>query len=339
MLDPALALYSRAETEYLLREDPRITHRSLYYDILGAMASGASTASSIGSLLGGERGAMTHPLDILESTGYVTRSEDILRPRKPKLTLTDPIVRFNQLITLPYAPLIEDGHAAEAWSAGRPTFHAKILGPHFEELTRIWTRRHARDEADGLEIGPVGSAEIYDAKTRTKHEVDVLALAPGERPHSPRARITLLGEAKATLSPRGPTDLDRLDRIRTLIGEQGHDVHDTKLALFSLHGFDRNLHAAAAARDAVLLIELSHLRWLTPRGDGSRPLIVRAARWAYALPCVRTCAWQTAATAQLVRHSKIRSGCAPTAPAPSRGRHERDRQRPSRLSLPLPRVC
>lgn len=259
VLDPALALYSRAETEYLLREDPRITHRTLYYDILSALASGASTASGIGSLLGRERGAMARPLEVLESTGYVTRSEDILRPRKPTLTLTDPIVRFNQLITLPYAPLIEDGHAADAWSSGRPAFHSKILGPHFEDLTRVWTRRYARDETDGLEIGPVGSAEISDAKTRTKHEVDVLALASGERPQSPRSRVTLLGEAKATLSPRGPADLDRLDRIRTLIGEQGHDVRDAKLAVFSLHGFDRNLQAAAAARDDVLLIGLNQI--------------------------------------------------------------------------------
>jgi uncharacterized protein len=259
VLDPALALYSRAETEYLLREDPRITHRSLYYDILGAMAAGAGTASSIGSLLGRERGAMAHPLDVLESTGYVTRSEDILRPRKPTFTLTDPIVRFNQLITLPYAPLIEDGHAAQAWSAGRPTFHSKILGPHFEELTRVWTRRYARGETDGLEVGLVGSAEISDAKTRTKHEVDVLALAPGERPQSPRARIALLGEAEATITPRGPADLDRLDRIRALMGEQGHDVGDAKLALFSLHGFDRNLRAAAAARGDVLLIGLTEM--------------------------------------------------------------------------------
>jgi hypothetical protein len=261
VLDPTLALYSRAETEYLLREDPRITHRSLYYDVLGAMASGASTASSIGSLLGRERGAMTHPLDVLESTGYVTRSEDVLRPRKPTFTLTDPLVRFNQLITLPYAPLIEDGHAADAWSAGRPTFHSKILGPHFEELARVWTRRYARDETDALGIGPVGSAEISDARTRTKHEVGVLALAPGERPRSPRARIALLGEAKAkaTLRPRGPADLDRLDRIRALIGEQGHDVREAKLALFSLHGFDRNLQAAAAARGDVLLVGLGEI--------------------------------------------------------------------------------
>ncbi|WP_051451394.1 hypothetical protein [Actinospica robiniae] len=110
-----------------------------------------------------------------------------------------------------------------------------------------------------MEIGPVGAAEISDAKTRTKHEVDILALAQRARPQSPRARIALLGKAKATLSPRGPADLDRLDRIRTLIGEQGHDVRDAKLALFSLHGFDRNLQAAAAARRDVLLVGLSHL--------------------------------------------------------------------------------
>jgi hypothetical protein len=91
------------------------------------------------------------------------------------------------------------------------------------------------------------------------HEVDVLALAPGERPQSPRARIALLGEAKATLSPRGPADLNRLDRIRTLIGGQGHDVRAAKLALFSLHGFDRNLQAAAAAREDVLLIGLNQI--------------------------------------------------------------------------------
>ena len=132
VLDPALALHSRAETE--------------------------GTASSIGSLLGRERGAMTHQLDVLESTSYVTRSEDMLQPRTPTPTLTDPIVRFSQLITLPFVPLIEDGRAAVAWAAGHPTFHAKILGPHFEEPARFWTGRHARDEADGLEIGPQYSA-------------------------------------------------------------------------------------------------------------------------------------------------------------------------------------
>ena len=259
VLDPALALYSRSETEYLLREDPRITQRTLYYDILSALAGGASTASEVGSLLGRERSAMTHPLGVLQSTGYVTRSEDLLRPRKPTLTLIDPIVRFNQLIALPYAQLIDDGHAAEAWLAGLPTFHSKILGPHFEELTRVWTRRFARNEIPDLPVGPVGSAEVSDARTRTKHEIDVLALAPGERPQSPRSRIAVIGEAKATISPRGLADVERLEHIRTLLAEQGYQTQDAKLALFSLHGFDRNLTAAAAQRTDLVLVGLDTL--------------------------------------------------------------------------------
>lgn len=120
-------------------------------------------------------------------------------------------------------------------------------------------RRYARAEVEGLDVGPTGSAEISDARTRTKHEVDVLALAPGERPRSPHSRIALLGEAKATLTPRGTGDLDRLDRIRILVGEQGHDVRDARLAIFSLHGFDRNLLDAASARADVLLVGLDRI--------------------------------------------------------------------------------
>ena len=36
-------------------------------------------------------------------------------------------------------------------------------------------------------------------------------------------------------------------------------MRKAKLALFSLHGFDRDLQAAAAAREDVLLIGLNHL--------------------------------------------------------------------------------
>lgn len=50
LLNPGRAIYSRTETEYLLREDPRITQHTLYYDIRGAVAlaspSGAMRAQS-----------------------------------------------------------------------------------------------------------------------------------------------------------------------------------------------------------------------------------------------------------------------------------------------------
>ncbi|MEU3996999.1 ATP-binding protein [Streptomyces fungicidicus] len=259
LLDPGRAVYSRTETEYLLREDPRITQHTLYYDILTAIAQGATTPSKIGAALERQRNAVTHPLDVLESTGYIQREQDILRPRHPVITLADPVIRFNQLITLPQAATVEQGFAEEAWQAAAPTFNSKILGPHFEDLARAFTRRYAHTLLPGGLPGPVGTTEVADPGARTKHEVDVIALALGERPQAPRARIALLGEAKATAARRGTGDLRRLERIRTLLAGQGYDTTGTTLALFSLHGFYPDLIESAAGRDDLLLVDLPGL--------------------------------------------------------------------------------
>jgi AAA+ ATPase superfamily predicted ATPase len=264
LLDPGRAVYSRTETEYLLREDPRITQHTLYYDILTAIADGATTPSKIGAALQRQRTAVTHPLDVLASTGYIQREQDILRSRHPAITLADPVVRFNQLIALPQAATIEQGFAEEAWQAAAPTFNSKILGPHFEDLARTFTRRYAHTLLpDGLP-GPVGTTEVADPGARTKHEVDVLALALGERPQSPRARVALLGEAKATAARRGTGDLKRLEHIRGLLAGQGHDTTGTTLALFSLHGFHPDVVETAEQRDDLLLVDLRGLYGIEP---------------------------------------------------------------------------
>jgi hypothetical protein len=156
--------------------------------VLTAVARGQHTPSKIGATLGRERGAVTHPLDVLESAGYLQREADILRTRHSVITLTDPVIRFNQLITLPAAPGIEAGQAATAWANARHTYQSNILGPHFEQLA-------------------------------------------------------LLGEARATVSRRGVKDLERLDHIRALLTDQGHDASRATLALFSLHGFHPDLPA------------------------------------------------------------------------------------------------
>lgn len=259
LLNPGRAIYSRAETEYLLREDPRITQHTLYYDILTAIARGATTPTKIGAALGRQRNAVAHPLDILESTGYIHREQDLLRPRHPVITLADPVIRFNQLITLPQAAAVEQGFAERIWKASTPTFNSKILGPHFETLARTWTLQHAHAILpDGLP-GPVGTTEIPDPGARTKHEVDVIALAFGERPQSPRTRIALLGEAEATASRRGMGDLQRLERVRDLLTEQGHDTSGVTLALFSLYGFHADVVELARERRDLLLVDLETL--------------------------------------------------------------------------------
>jgi hypothetical protein len=269
VLEPGRAVYSRTETEYLLREDPRITQHTLYYDILTAIAQGASTPTKIGAALARQRNAVTHPLSVLESTGYLQREQDVLRTRHPVITLTDPVVRFNQLVTLPQASAIEEGFAEQAWQASVPTFNSKVLGPHFENLARAWTRQFAHTVLPGGLPGPVGTTEVPDPAARTKHEIDVLALAFGERLQAPRARIALIGEAKATAARRGTGDLERLEHIRGLLAEQGHEAAHATLALYSLHGFHPDLLDLTARRSDVLLVDLPALYGIGPVRGGT----------------------------------------------------------------------
>src|SRR5262249_45307577 len=136
LLDPGRALYSPAEAEFLLREDPRIPHRTRYYDLLSAVAQGASTPTRIGGLLQRQRSALVGPLEVLESTGYLRKEQDLLKSRNPVITVADPVIRFNQLITLPLVDMVEHGRAREAWRGTRPTLPPKILGPPLEGLRR-----------------------------------------------------------------------------------------------------------------------------------------------------------------------------------------------------------
>ncbi|MGY0063636.1 hypothetical protein ACWY4P_45240 [Streptomyces sp. LZ34] len=176
--------------------------------------------------------------------------------------MADPIIRFNQLITVPYTDLLERREGQQVWQAAGPTFASQILGPHFEELARDWVRLYAADEA--------GITDIHDTEGRAKHELDVVALTPGDKPRTPKARIALLGEAKATARRRGVEDLERLEHIRTVLDSQGHDSADAALALFSQHGFTPPLREMAARRDDVHLIDLVTLYGRNNHQLGSR---------------------------------------------------------------------
>ncbi len=268
MLNPGRAVYSRTETDYLLREEPRITQSTVYYDILTAIAQGAHTQSNIGGALGKPRTALTHPLETLESAGFIRRDQDVLRRQHPTITLADPVIRFNQLITLPMTDALEeiairsgpdrDLLARQIWQTSAPTYRSKILGPHFETLCRTWVRTYGTDQLGGF-LGPVGGTEIPDQQRKTKHEVDVIALRLGARPQSPRTSIALIGEAKATVIPRAIGDLERLEYLRTLLADSGHDTAEAVLTLFSLHGFQPDLQRVAAGRPDVLLVDLPML--------------------------------------------------------------------------------
>lgn len=254
VLDPRQALYSRSETEYLLREDPRFTGSTLHYAILGAVAAGATSPARIGALLERDRTALTRPIEALASAGYLRYESDPLWERRPVVTLADPIVRFHNLITLGQFDLVEAGRSDAAWRAAQPTFGSRIIGPHFEQCARDWLRHHLVALGD-QRTGQVAATVVNDRHGRARHEVDVLGLRRG----SGRAEITWLGEAKATITRRGLADIDRLDQVRGLLGEQGHDISGTRLVVFATEGFTSDLREAARRRDDLLLVDLADM--------------------------------------------------------------------------------
>jgi uncharacterized protein len=247
------------EVDYLLREDPRITDRALYQSVLTAIAGGASTPSKVGGVLGRSDRALAHPLAVLESGGFVRRMSDVLKQRGSRLALTDPILRFHEVVVLPRLAEFEERQGARALAAAESTMSSLILGPHFEHLCRVWTARFAAGEGLGRPVGTVGATTLSDPKGRTTHDVDVVALEEGEVAGRRDARVALVGEAKATNRPWDLADLERLEHVRRLLADQGTRAGEATLALFSRHGFDRRLRSAAARRSDVLLVDLAHL--------------------------------------------------------------------------------
>lgn len=259
VLNPSHALFR--EDEYLLREDPRVTVEAPYYSLLQAIAAGRASQSRIAEAVGRAPGDIVYHLEVMVSAGFVTRGDDLLTARRPTYRLTDPIVRFHQLITRRRQAMLEDRRAHEVWAGATDTYRSNVLGPHFESVCRHWVDRYATTETVGGLIGPARSAQVNDRDRRRSFELDVAAAAAdAESDRSGRGTVVqVLGEAK--LARLGMADLARLDRIAGLIGERrGISLAaNAKRLLFSVDGFSAELLAAAELRPDVELVGLDRL--------------------------------------------------------------------------------
>lgn len=257
VLNPSSALFT--EDDFLLREDPRIRDRALYYSILQAVSEGNHTRTDIAGAVGRKRTDLAHPLEVLETSGFLTISRDIRKKRGSSVRIADPIVRFHQLITKPRLSQFEERQFEAAWSASLPTYRSQILGPHFEELARQWVRLFADQPTLGGETGEVGYTVVADPDHRKNREIDVVGLGAGERRHDKSARITCIGEAKSSEAKRGSNDLRRLEQMRELLQSDGAPCADANLLLFGRSGFDEELRDAADERDDLQLVDLDRM--------------------------------------------------------------------------------
>lgn len=254
VLNPSHALFT--EPDYLLAEDPKIGDRSVYHAIWEAVANGATTPTQIGSLVGMDSKSLTYHLTVMRDGGFIRYGQDLLLQRRPVITVADPVVRFHNLVIKPNLLDFEMRNAASAWERSLSTFSSKIEGPHFEDLSREWVRRHAAEVGLGS-IGHVGTSEVACREHRG-HELDVIAIDRHSLPRSKSATVALLGEAKHTAKARGIGDLRRLEHIAALLAGRGHDTSGTAYALFSRHGFTSEL-VKVADPGKVRLLDLNGL--------------------------------------------------------------------------------
>lgn len=138
-LNPSSALFR--EDDYLLTEERSFNDRALYHSVVTTVADGRSSQGAIAAALGREQRAVQHPLRALEEAGFIVRSEDALRSRRPIYTLADPIVRFHHVVTRRDLARFEDRRTTEALASAQPRFATHVLGPHFEDLARAFTFR------------------------------------------------------------------------------------------------------------------------------------------------------------------------------------------------------
>lgn len=249
VMNPSHVLFT--EPDYLLAEDPRIGDRAIYHSIWEAVSSGATAPTQIGALVGMEAKSLGYHLGIMRDGGFLRYDQDILRQRHPVITVADPPVRFHHLIVRPNLAELELRDSEAVWRRSQETFSAKIVGPHFELLAREWLRWYGRER--GLDdAGAVGTT-VVACREHGSHEVDLVALARESIPRTRRARITVLGEAKAGNRPRDVADLRRLEHVRDLLVAGRWRAEAAELAIFSRNGFTPALVAAAEGRPVHLL--------------------------------------------------------------------------------------
>lgn len=249
VLNPARPLFR--EARYLLAEDPAIGDLSLYQSVLSAISAGESTSARIAGRLGRPATALAHPLNVLADAGFVAREQDAFHEKRVHYAITEPLIIFyHAIMRRAWSELERPGHATAIWKRLRPQFHARVLGPAFESLCRVWTRQFAEPTTLGGQPRGVQRGLVPDAEEKKTHEVDVVAVGD-------EGQVLAIGEAKWG-ERMGAGDVRRLRRILGILSGRGHETRDARILCFSGVGFSADL-SREDGKEGVVLVDLERL--------------------------------------------------------------------------------
>jgi len=251
VLSPTSPLFR--EARYLLADEPELHDIGLYHSVLAAIAAGNNHRGGIASYLGRKSGDLAHPLTVLEDCGLVNREQDVFKDNRTSFRIAEPLVSFYHAVMRPiWSDLEHTRDATRLWHRSQRRFIGNVLGPHFEQVCRHWTRHMAPADLFGDYPNRVGSGTVNDAANRTSYEVDIVAFGLDDDNRTP---LIAIGEAKWG-EVMGVGHLERLRRIRALLAGQGrYGAERAKLACFGGAGFSDDLLSAADQDDSVVLIK------------------------------------------------------------------------------------
>lgn len=243
------------EAELLLRDE--LTEPAVYHSILAAIAEGDTTNGEIASRSGVATHSLPAYLQKLELLHLVGRDVPFgVDPRKSKKgvwTITDGYLAFWHAFIRPNAVDLEAGRVDEVWkSFVQPRIDAFVSRPAFERACRSFVRARMGRTAGLPDRGAVGAwwgtrTTVVSGDRRREHlEADVVAGSANA--------IALAGEAKWS----DGVDAHALGQLRRVTALMPGTSEDTRLALFSRHGFEDRLQAIAAA-EGVLLFDVADL--------------------------------------------------------------------------------
>lgn len=255
VLSPTSPLFR--EARYLLADEVELHDTAVYHSVLAAIAAGNAHRGGIASYLGRKSGDLAHPLTVLEDCGLIIREPDVFRDNRTSFRIAEPLVTFYHAVMRPIRSDLEHTRDATGlWRRSRQRFAGNVLGPHFEQICRHWTRHLAPAGIFGEHPNRVGTGTVNDAAGRASYEVDLVAFGLDDDNRRP---LIAIGEAKwGERMDRG--HLDRLRRVRALLVAQGRPgAERAKLACFGGAGFDDELTRAAEQDGDIVLIGLEDL--------------------------------------------------------------------------------
>lgn len=248
VLDPNGAFF--AEGRALLEE---LREPKVYFSVLRALADGDKESGEIVSALRSDAQKVSKYLAVLEDMRLVTRRLPAgagLGARGGHWHLRDPFLRFWFRFVFPYADDLETGlPPATLWATEVEPALAGHVGAEFEDYLRSWIRATQGVSQVDPWWGNARNA-LRREGTRSTEEIDAVGIA--------RGRVAVVAEARWR---RSPMDLGYLNEIETyklpaLRQSTLKTARQVRIVLACLGGYSDGLHAAAATRDDLVLVDV-----------------------------------------------------------------------------------